>query len=53
MLSAIVGSPIYSCQLSHRHLRGQDQGAALVAVIADLQEVAALGIFQWRHGEVS
>jgi hypothetical protein len=34
------------------HLRGQDQRTALIAVITDFQEVAALGVFQWRHGEV-
>jgi hypothetical protein len=34
--------------MSHRHLRGQDEGRALVAVIADLQEVPALGISQRR-----
>src|SRR5262249_42106035 len=38
--------------VGHWHLRGQDQGAALVAVITDFQEIAALGILQRRHGEV-
>ena len=28
------------------------EGAALVAVVADLQEVAAFGVFQGSHGEV-
>jgi hypothetical protein len=33
-------------------LRGKNERAALIAVIADLQEVAALAIFQWCHGKV-
>lgn len=36
----------------HRRLRSEDQGTALIAVVADFQEVAPLGIFQRRHGKV-
>ena len=47
----MLGSPICSCQC-HWHLRSQDEGAALVAVVADLQEVVALGVLQGSHGEI-
>jgi hypothetical protein len=38
--------------MCHWHLRCQDQRATLVAIIADLQEIAAFGILQGSHGEV-
>ena len=38
--------------MGNRHLRGKDEGAALITVIADLQEVAALAVFQRSHGKV-
>ncbi len=43
MLSAKVGSPICSCHWGKGQLAGQDRGASLIAVLADIQEVPALG----------
>ena len=52
MPSAEVGSPICSCQLGNRQLRGQDCRAGLIAILADLPAVAALGFRQRSHGPV-
>jgi hypothetical protein len=38
--------------LSDRHLAGEDRRACLVAVITDLQKVAALTVGQWSHGPI-
>jgi hypothetical protein len=37
MLSATLGIPDLLMPVSYRHLRGQDQRTALIAVITDLQ----------------
>ena len=36
----------------HGHLAGEDGGATLIAVVADLEKVTAFMVFQGRHGEV-
>ena len=38
--------------LLHRQLAGQDRGAPVVAVIADLQEIAPFLLIHRRHGEI-
>ena len=38
--------------LGDRQLTGEDHRAHLVAVLADFQEVAPLGVGQGRHGPV-
>ena len=44
VLTASVGSPIWACHFASEQKAGQDEGANLVAVFANLQEVAA----SWR-----
>ena len=36
----------------HRHLGREDNRPALVSVIADLEEIAALAVLEWRHGKI-
>jgi len=38
--------------VSHGHLRSENHRAALIAIVADLEKVAAFTVFQCRHSEV-
>src|SRR5579872_3420724 len=51
ILSAAVGSPM-GMPVGDRDLRGQNRGTGLIAVVTDLEEIAAFRIIQWRHGPV-
>ena len=52
MLSAIAGVTDLLVPVRHRHLAGEDGGAALIAVVTDLEKVAAFLVFQRGHGEI-
>jgi hypothetical protein len=52
MLSAMLGSPICSCQCATGTWLVRMGRPALVAVITDLQEVAPFLFFQWGHGKI-
>ena len=51
MLSAILGSPICSCQLAIG-VRGENHGAALIPVVTDFKKVPALAVLERGHREV-
>ena len=38
--------------MSERQLRSQDHRPALVAIVAKLQEIAPLAVFQGSHGKI-
>ena len=38
--------------MGDRCLRGKDQRAALITVVADFQEITALAVFEWSHSKV-
>ena len=50
--SATVGSPIRACQLATGSWLVLQRRAGLIARIADLEEVAALGFRQGSHGPI-
>src|SRR5215510_6437280 len=52
MLSATVGSPIWSCPLSDGNLAGENRGTRGITVITDFQEVTALTVSQRSHGPI-
>ena len=38
--------------VGRRHLRGENRGTALIPIVTEFQEVAALAVFQRGHGKV-
>ena len=38
--------------MGDRCLRGKDQRAALITVVADFEEITALAVFEWSHSKV-
>lgn len=48
MASAEVGSPMWSCHFATGQLTRHDRRAEAVAVIKHFDEVAAIGVLEWR-----
>jgi len=38
--------------VGQRHLRSENGGTALIAIVTEFQEIAPLAVLQWRHGKV-